>query len=126
MARFWAAVLDDYRVAAYDPDELDRLRAMGIIDIDDDPSVLVEPVSGAGPRLFFQLVPDGKQAKNRLHLDLSADDVDTEIDRLAALGARVLSEHPGHVVMADVEDNEFCVLRRQTSESVTALAGERL
>lgn len=113
MARFWAEVLDDYRVAPYDPDELDRLRAMGIIDTVDDPSVLVEPVSGLGPRYFFQLVPEGKQAKNRLHLDLVADDVATEIDRLAALGARVLAEHRGHVVLADVEDNEFCLLRVQ-------------
>lgn len=104
VARFWAEALDGYRVAPYDPDELDRLQAMGILDTDDDPSVLVEPIVESGPRFFFQLVPEGKQAKNRLHLDLVADDLDTEIDRLVALGARVVAEHRGHVVLADVPD----------------------
>ena len=28
------------------------------------------------PRLFFQAVPEEKVAKNRVHLDLEADDVD--------------------------------------------------
>lgn len=111
VAQFWAQVLDGYRVAPYDQDELHRLRAMGIMDTVDDPSVLVESVSGDGPRFFFQLVSEGKQVKNRLHLDLVADDVAAEIDRLTTLGARVLAEHAGHVVLADVEDNEFCLLR---------------
>lgn len=111
MARFWAEVLDGYRVAPYDQDELDRLRAMGVLGTDDDPSVLVEPVTGQGPRFCFQLVREGKQVKNRLHLDLVTDDVATGVERFVALGARVMAEHPGHVVLADVEDNEFCLLR---------------
>jgi hypothetical protein len=67
IARFWADALDDYAVAAYDDAELTRLRAAGITDIMDDPTVLVEPsgsaamASGPRPRLFFQLVPEGSQ-----------------------------------------------------------------
>jgi hypothetical protein len=60
LARFWAAALEDYEVAPYDEAELDRLHAAGIDDPEDDPTVLVEAPSGGTPRLWFQLVPDGK------------------------------------------------------------------
>ncbi|MEU9451414.1 VOC family protein [Streptomyces sp. NPDC048277] len=33
------------------------------------------PTSGRGPRLGFQLVPDEKRVKNRVHLDIRAADV---------------------------------------------------
>jgi hypothetical protein len=49
LARFWAAVLDGYEVAPYDDDEIERLRTMGIDDVEDDPSVLVE-IPGRTPR----------------------------------------------------------------------------
>ena len=64
--------------------------------------------------LFFQRVPEPKVAKNRLHLDFSPDDQATEVARLEALGARridVGQGEPSWVVLADVEGNEFCVLR---------------
>ena len=128
VARFWAEALDGYRVAPYDQDELDRLRAMGVRDIADDPSVLVEPVARPGPRFFFQLVTEPKQVKNRLHLDLVAEDVTPEIDRLVAAGAHIVAEHRGHVVLADVENNEFCLMRvRPGAESAPAEpVGDRL
>ena len=95
VARFWAEALEDYRVAPYDTAELQRLRRMGITDIADDPSVLVEPVTGDGPRFFFQLVPEPKTVKNRLHLDLAVTDVRAEVTRLTLdLGARVLISTP--------------------------------
>jgi hypothetical protein len=37
LARFWAAAPDGYRVAPYDEAELERLRAMGVYDPEDDP-----------------------------------------------------------------------------------------
>lgn len=111
LARFWAAVLDGYDVAPYDDAELARLRAAGIYDTEDDPSVLVEPAPGTGPRMFFQLVGESKVVKNRLHLDLASADVAAEIGRLVSLGARVLAEHERWVTMADPEDNEFCIMR---------------
>jgi hypothetical protein len=49
LARFWAAALDGYDVAPYDEAELDRLRAAGIDDPEDDPTVLVEPSAGGEP-----------------------------------------------------------------------------
>ena len=111
LARFWAAALDGYAVAPYDEAELERLRAKGIDDPEDDPSVLVE--GRVPPRLWFQRVPAEKSTKNRLHLDVRADDVEAEIERLTGLGARVLDRHEEDgmrwVVCADPEGNEFCV-----------------
>ena len=109
LARFWAAALEGYAVAPYDQAELDRLRAAGIDDPEDDPTVLVEPSSGSGPRLWFQLVPEAKQVKNRVHLDLACADVRAEVLRLAGLGARVLAEQQAWVTMEDPEGNEFDV-----------------
>ena len=110
LARFWAAVLDDYAVAPYDEEELARLRAEGIDDPEDDPSVLVEG-GPERPRFFFTRVPEPKTVKNRLHLDLRAEDAVAELGRLTGLGARVAAELPDWTVLADPEGNEFCLLR---------------
>ncbi len=110
LARFWAATLDGYTVAPYDDAEMERLRALGIDDVEDDPTVLVE-TPDVGPRLFFQLVPEAKTVKNRVHLDLRVGDVDAEMARLVDIGARVIDRPAGRdwVVLADPEGNEFCV-----------------
>lgn len=81
--------------------------------------------TGAGPRLYFQLVPEGKVVKNRVHLDVRVGTglvgaerlaaLEAERDRLVALGAtcvRVLvadEENESCIVMQDVEGNEFCL-----------------
>jgi hypothetical protein len=109
-ARFWAEVLDGYAVAPYDDAELERLRAAGIDGPEDDPTVLVEAGPGR-PRFFFVLVPEPKTVKNRLHLDLGADDFDAELIRLVGLGARVVAEQDRLVTLEDPEGNEFCLLR---------------
>jgi hypothetical protein len=107
LARFWAAALDGYAVAPYDNEEIERLRSLGITDLEDDPSVLVE---GPGPRLFLQRVPEAKQVKNRAHLDLTAERVEDEVDRLVSLGAIVVRQYESHVTLADPQGNEFCVM----------------
>lgn len=84
------------------------MRALGVTDVEDDPTVLVEPTDG-GPRLFFQLVPEAKTVKNRVHLDVRAADPEAEIRRLTALGATVRARHEDHVELADPEGNEFCL-----------------
>ncbi|TBL30683.1 VOC family protein [Verrucosispora sp. SN26_14.1] len=84
----------------------------------------VDP-TGAGPRLFFQRVPEGKVVKNRLHLDVRAATGLVGAERVAALeaeGARLVAlggtrvrllESDGFnescLVMQDVEGNEFCL-----------------
>lgn len=111
IARFWAAVLDDYQVAPYDEAELARLRAVGIFDPEDDPSVMVE-AAGGQPRICFQLIAEQKVVKNRVHLDLRCDRVEEELERLRELGATVVSEHEDHLMLRDPEGNEFCLSRR--------------
>ncbi|GHH50513.1 VOC family protein [Lentzea cavernae] len=75
-----------------------------------DYSAIIDP-EGGGPRFFFQRVPEGKTAKNRLHLDVNAGL--EAVDRLVSLGATKVQEfndNKGHwVVMLDPEGNEFCV-----------------
>ena len=112
LARFWAAALDDHHVAPYDEEELARLRAAGIDDPEDDPTVLVES-EGSDVRIWFQRVPEPKAVKNRVHLDLRCEDADREVERLVALGARLADEqhHSGLVVLHDPEGNELCLLR---------------
>jgi hypothetical protein len=85
---------------------------------------IIDP-AGGGPRIWFQVVPEPKTAKNRLHLDVHVSGgravplatrrqrVDAEARRLAGLGATVTGslteegfEHYG-VAMKDPEGNEF-------------------
>jgi hypothetical protein len=62
--------------------------------------------------LIFQLVPEAKTVKNRVHLDMLADDLQAETARLVELGARRVADHGDFVVLADIEGNEFCLARR--------------
>ncbi len=67
----------------------------------------IEDPAGAGPRVFFQRVPEPKTAKNRVHLDVTT----SHLDGLVAAGARVLlpqADGRGWTVLADPGGNEFC------------------
>jgi catechol 2,3-dioxygenase-like lactoylglutathione lyase family enzyme len=75
------------------------------------------PVEERGPGLVFVPVPEEKQVKNRLHIDLApraSDDQTAEVARLERLGARRVDvgqhQDATWVVLADPEGNEFCVL----------------
>lgn len=86
---------------------------------DDDPEVVVAssfPFTGTG--LLFIPVPEGKSAKNRLHLDLQPETMtrDEAVAAALAAGATVVGDHrkddgSGWVTLADPEDNEFCIER---------------
>lgn len=86
---------------------------------DDDPEVVVAPsYPYAGTGLLFIPVPEGKSAKNRLHLDLEPEDMtrDEAVSLAIELGGQILADHrnpdgSGWVTMADPEGNEFCVER---------------
>ncbi len=83
---------------------------------------LVDP-EGVRPRLLFQKVPEGKAAKNRIHLDVNAgaglphderrSAVRSRADEIVALGATELRESDDNgeywIVMQDIEGNEFCL-----------------
>jgi hypothetical protein len=130
LARFWAAALgyvlepppegfatwDDFRRDIGFPESELGLGADSIIDPD-----------GRGPRIWFNVLPDAKVVKNRLHLDIHASGfpsradplavrkqrVDAEARRLADLGATITGplgdgslDHYA-VGMKDPEGNEF-------------------
>lgn len=82
------------------------------------------PQDGISPDLLFARVPERKEVKNRLHLDLRPDDQAAEVKRLEALGATRVSVGQGPevtwVVMADPDGNEFCILRAARSDELEA------
>jgi hypothetical protein len=119
LSRFWAAALG--YVLNPPPEGHDSweswLSAMGIPESQwNSASAIVDP-DGVGPRVYFQRVPEGKAAKNRLHLDVRVGGdrtaIESEVDRLVALGASVVGpkDERGEfwVVLQDPEGNEFCL-----------------
>ena len=97
LATFWSEALD-YREYYKDP----KL------------AVLV-PKQGTASPLLLQRVPEPKSGKNRMHVDIVVDDIEAEVHRLQALGARRIDEGvqcfggTRWVRMSDPEQNEFCV-----------------
>jgi len=124
MTRFWAVALN---YSLQPPPEgfaswLEFAAAQGI------PKELwhgavIDP-AGPGPRLFFQPVPEGKTAKNRVHLDINVTDgaeskadgrllALAHVDRCVEAGATLVGVFDGHdgwhISMLDPEGNEFCI-----------------
>ena len=84
--------------------------------------VMIAPFDERKPGVFpvlFLKNPDDKRVKNRWHFDLAPEDQAAEVARLEDLGARRADIGQGEVdwvVMADVEGNEFCVLKSLPKE----------
>jgi catechol 2,3-dioxygenase-like lactoylglutathione lyase family enzyme len=128
LAAFWAEVLGYQRQDP--PGEFtswdEALEAFGVPpERRNDADAIVDP-QGAGPRLYFQRVPEPKTVKNRVHLDVRAAPglegsarmaaLEKEAERLLGLGGTRIERHEpspplsnGHIVMADPEGNEFCL-----------------
>jgi predicted enzyme related to lactoylglutathione lyase len=99
LARFWAEALR-WEVADETAEE-----------------IRLVPTDGTRFRMDFMPVSEPKVGPNRLHLDLTSTSLDDQRDsvaRLVELGARHIDigQRPdeGHVVLADPEGNEFCVI----------------
>ena len=110
----------------------DWYRAIGVpddeLDLESDGTDRIVDPTGQGPRIWFQWVPEEKSIKNRLHIDVFVGrDRDVPIDvrrsrvearvgELEFLGASVVERHDEpiaghyHVIMADPEGNEFCLV----------------
>jgi predicted enzyme related to lactoylglutathione lyase len=73
------------------------------------------PKEGSASPLLLRRVPEPKTVKNRMHLDVIVDDIETEVSRLEALGARRIDQDVQNlggtrwVRLSDPEQNEFCV-----------------
>jgi len=113
-------VLEAIVVDAANPGRLARFWAEATgwnIDYESHMVASLRHPSGKPPALDLVAVSDPKQGKNRVHLDVApnaGDDQDHEVNRLLRLGARQVDVGQGAdvtwVVLADPEDNEFCVL----------------
>jgi Glyoxalase-like domain len=129
LARFWMVALD--YVEAAPPAGWSTweawLRDQGVPEDEWGDGATIADPRGVGPPITFLKVPEPKRAKNRLHLDLRASggrhvDADARRARIQAVvavltgkGATVLAEHHqgddlDHVVLADPEGNELCVV----------------
>lgn len=127
LAEFWAHALGG--VVPPPPGDFatwdDFLEARGVPPERRNDASAVEDPEGRTPRIFFQRVPEGKVAKNRVHIDVRAAPglegdarmtaLEAAADDLVAIGAtRVRRFEPGglsagFLVMQDPEGNEFCL-----------------
>jgi hypothetical protein len=77
-------------------------------------------VTGGPVILAFQQVGDPTPGKNKIHLDLTADDLDAEVDRLVAAGAGLVERRGDEsfrwVTLTDPDGNEFCVAGQADAE----------
>ena len=99
---FWCGLLDVQVKATY---------------LDGHDVVLAPAPSLGGLMLNFQIVPEAKVGKNRVHWDVLVDDLEVGTKRVEALGGRwsepgMTREMEGWLwrVMADPEGNEFCII----------------
>jgi hypothetical protein len=134
LVRFWAPLLN-YAVQPA-PDGFNTWNewylSVGVpadeLDLDGDGADRIFDPTGRGPKIWFQVVPEQKVGKNRLHLDVTVgggrsvplatrrERVDAKVAELIGLGATVqrVADHEGdndhyYAVMHDPEGNEFCV-----------------
>ena len=70
------------------------------------------------PAFLLQEVPEPKAGKNRVHIDISCEDLEAGVRRVEEMGGRKLRDGYdfGHsfMVVADTEGNEFCLLPAAT------------
>jgi predicted enzyme related to lactoylglutathione lyase len=95
LVAFWGKVLDIEEKARY-PD-----------------FVWMSRISDGGPALAFQVVPENKTAKNRMHFDLTVENREGFVEYVESLGGKKVADHEIEgfhwTVMVDPEGNEFCV-----------------
>lgn len=127
LALFWAEAL--HYVVAPPPSGFPSwdayYRSIGVPEelIGHGPDRIVDPHDG-GPAIWFQVVPEPKSIKNRIHIDVNASggsvllsstraQLEAEATRLELLGATRLDATPEEsvehyaIAMTDPEGNEF-------------------
>jgi predicted enzyme related to lactoylglutathione lyase len=110
LATFWAFALGYVKEPGFD---------------EPDNASIIDP-DGRGPTIGFLQVPEGKLAKNRVHIDIRVAGegpwdmtererlIRAKVPELQGVGGTVVREEfygqvLGHVIMRDPEGNEFCV-----------------
>jgi catechol 2,3-dioxygenase-like lactoylglutathione lyase family enzyme len=97
VVEFWKNALG-YEAKIYEPDDW----------------ALLVPPDKNWVNVGIQKVPEPHERKNRLHLDLYAEEPEAEIERLLGLGATRFPREPepneDFVVLLDPDGNQFCVI----------------
>jgi predicted enzyme related to lactoylglutathione lyase len=115
MAIVWSAVTID----CVDPERVGRFWS-SLLGRERGPSqdgwVYLGQRGDQQPRLVFQPVPEPKQGKVRIHLDVTVDDLGEAIRTVQDLGGRLTGERHDYdegivVVVTDPEDHEFCLVQ---------------
>jgi hypothetical protein len=126
MATHWTLgcdAADPHRLAAFWAQALGYVAEPGYDD--PDGASIIDP-DGRGPAIGFLRVPEGKTAKNRVHIDIRTAGeppwdmagreglIRARAAELETAGATRVREESyggqlGHIVMLDPEGNEFCV-----------------
>ena len=127
------SLIHNITVDCADPLALSRFwtQVTGYAEDPDDPNLPGDTecrIAGAhGPCLLFIEVPNAKEVKNRVHLDLVPQDRtrDEEVERLLGLGAQLVDDRrradgTGWAVLSDPEGNEFCVERSAAEREKTS------
>ena len=104
-ARFWSQALGRAVAPGANPANTNYI---GLAMHDDEPIVEVQQVGHA----------------SRIHLDIESDDIEAEVRRLEALGARRVQAVKTWVVMEAPTGQRFCVIRPQRHGKVGPHANE--
>ena len=98
MAQFWA-------------------EALGWEISESEVEIALIPTDDTGFEILFESTPEKKMGQNNIHLDLTTTSIEDQhdiVDRLIEAGARHVDVgqrgDEGHVVLADPEGNEFCII----------------
>lgn len=94
---FWSATLGSEQAAGAPPP--------------DDPYTRLQVLPGG---LLLEFQRTGAGTPPRIHLDIETDDVAAEVARVIALGARVVEQRTGYVILQDPGGLPFCVVPVQT------------
>lgn len=128
LGEFWCEVLGYVRESPPEAETWEeQLRLWKVPESEwNSRNAIIDP-EGVSPRIYFQRVPEGKSAKNRLHLDIRQAPGLTGEERMAAFEQRAAelvamgaervqrfdadpdSFELGFIVMRDPEGNEFCL-----------------
>jgi hypothetical protein len=105
LARFWSTLLDS-------PVRAGANQYFAVIEQSHDPSF---------PSLMFIAVPEPRQGKNRLHLDLTSRDLRVAVERAVSLGATKVGDFDEYgttwTTLADPEGNVFDIAQRRDQPS---------